>query len=208
MPHGYPLMLDLTGRLVVVVGGGAVAVRKVKGLLDAGATHVRVVSPTFHDEMPIDPSVERVSGTYESTYLQGASLVFAATNLPEVNERAARDAKGAGIWVNRSDDGEQGDFATPAVTRREAVTVTVSTGSAALSAAIRDDLTDKLDWRLVSLAGQMKTLRLAVRNSVADPRRRAAILRDLTSDPALRAVSGGLGDLRQWIESRYPDLKI
>src|SRR5438874_11292581 len=43
----YPLMLDLRDRLVVIVGGGAVAARKARGLLDAGATRVRVISPTF-----------------------------------------------------------------------------------------------------------------------------------------------------------------
>src|SRR6188472_3298338 len=98
-------MLDVTDRLVVIVGGGAVAVRKVKGLLEAGATRVRIVSPAFHDEMPDAPGVERVHGTFEPGHLDGASLVFAVTSLAKVNERVTDEAKARGIWVNRSDEG-------------------------------------------------------------------------------------------------------
>ena len=206
MPQAYPLMLDVTRRLVVIIGGGAVAVRKVKGLLEAGATRVRVVSPTFHAEMPAD--VERVTATYEASHLDGAQLVFAATDSAATNEQVARDARGRGVWVNRSDEGDEGDFSNPAVARRGSVTVTVSTGNAALSAAIRNDLADKLDARHLHLAEEMKTLRLAVRSSVADPQRRAMILRDLTSERALRATATGMGSLREWIQSRYPDLRL
>ena len=49
--HAYPLMLDVTDRLVVVVGGGAVAARKVAGLLAAGARRVRVVAPRLHPDL-------------------------------------------------------------------------------------------------------------------------------------------------------------
>ena len=103
MPHAYPLMLDVTGRLVVIVGGGPVAVRKVKGLLDAGATRVRVVAPECHASMPA--GVERVVAAYDAPHLDGASLVFASTDSADVNDRVARDAAERGIWVNRSDDG-------------------------------------------------------------------------------------------------------
>jgi precorrin-2 dehydrogenase/sirohydrochlorin ferrochelatase len=200
-------MLDLTGRLVVVVGGGAVAVRKVKGLLDAGATHVRVVAPQFHADLPVE--VERVAAAYEPAHLSGARLAFAATDAPEVNERVARDAAERGIWVNRSDEGGQGDFSTPAKFVDGEVIVAVSAGSAALSAAIRDDLAAMLDPRHVKLAEAMKTLRPAVRSSEADPQRRAAIFRDLASADALAAVeSGGLHAVSEWIRTRHPTLRI
>jgi siroheme synthase-like protein len=207
VPHGYPLMLDVTGRLVVVIGGGPVAVRKVKGLLDAGATRVRVVAPTFHAEMPAD--IERVAAAYEPGHLDGAGLAFATTDSPAVNERVARDGAERGIWVNRSDEGAQGDFSTPAKLADGEVVVTVSAGSAALSAAIRDDLAAKLDRRHVKLAEAMKTLRRAVRTSEVDPHRRAAIFRDLASADALKAVeSGGVDGVREWIRTRHPTLRV
>jgi precorrin-2 dehydrogenase/sirohydrochlorin ferrochelatase len=200
-------MLDVSDRLIVIVGGGAVAVRKAKGLLDAGATRVCVVSPTFHAEMPT--GIERVAASYEAGQLDGAQLVFAATDAPDVNERVVRDAQARGIWVNRSDEAEQGDFATPAKMVDGEVTVIVSTGSAALAAAIRDDLAAKLDRRHVKLAEAMKTLRPAVRMSEADPQKRAAIFRDLASVDALVVVeSGGVDGLRDWIRGRYPDVKL
>jgi precorrin-2 dehydrogenase / sirohydrochlorin ferrochelatase len=207
VPHGYPLMLDVTGRLIVVVGGGPVAVRKVKGLLDAGATRVRVVAPQFHAEML--PTVERVAAEYSSGHLDGASLVFAATDAPDVNERVVRDARQRGIWVSRSDEGESGDFATPARHVEGDVIVTVSAGSAALSSAIRDDLAAKLDRRHVKLAEAMKTLRPAVRNAVADPQARAAIYRDLASADAVEAIgSGGVDELLKWARARHPALRM
>jgi precorrin-2 dehydrogenase/sirohydrochlorin ferrochelatase len=200
-------MLDVTGRLVVIIGGGAVAVRKVKGLLEAGATRVRVVSPTFHAEMPAN--MERVTATYEASHLDGAQLVFAATDSSVVNEQVARDARARGLWVNRSDEAEQGDFSTPAKLIDGEVTVTVSAGSAALAAAIRDDLAAKLDRRHVKLADAMKTLRPAVRSSEADPQKRAAIFRELVSESALKALeSDGMGGLHDWIRARHPALRL
>ena len=207
MPHAYPLMLDVTDRLIVIVGGGAVAVRKVKGLLDAGATRVRVVSPAFHDEMPA--GVDCVTASYEAKHLDGAQLAFAATDATEVNGRVVRDARARGIWVNRSDDGEEGDFATPAKLVDGEVTVTVSAGNAALAAAIRDDLATKLDRRHVKLADAMKTLRPAVRMSEADPQKRAAIFRELASDEALSAVdAGGIESVIGWLRQRHPNVKL
>lgn len=207
MPHAYPLMLDVTERLVVIVGGGAVAVRKVKGLLDAGAARVRVIAPEVHAEMP--GAVERVAAAYEANHLDGAQLVFAATDSPAVNEQVARDATERGIWVNRSDEGAQGDFATPAKWADGEVILTVSAGSAALSAAIRDGLAAKLDRRYVKLADAMKTLRAAVRTAQPNPQKRAAIFRDLAGAEALAAVeSGGVDGVRKWIRTRHPALRI
>ena len=200
-------MLDVTRRLVVIIGGGAVAVRKVKGLVEAGATRVRVVSPTFHAEMPAD--VERVTATYEASHLDSAELVFAATDSASTNEQVVRDARARGIWVNRSDEAEGGDFSTPAKLIEGEVMVAVSAGSAALAAAIRDDLAAKLDRRHVKLADAMKTLRPAVRSSEADPQKRAAIFRELVSEGALNALeSEGMGGLHDWIRARHPALRL
>src|SRR5438046_2087450 len=155
----YPLMLDVTNRLVVIVGGGAVAARKATGLIDAGATRVRVIAPTCSSDMP-PTNVERIAESYQPRHLDGATLAFAATDSPAVNEQVVRDAQARGILVNRADEGDvSGDFATPAKFAAGDVTVTFSASSAALSAAIRDDLSRKLDPRHVSMASAMRTLR-------------------------------------------------
>src|SRR5262245_58599161 len=140
MRCAYPLMLDVSDRLVVIIGGGTVAARKAAGVIGAGAPRVRVVSTDFCKSMPTN--VERINERYATNYLDGANLVFAATSDSTVNDQIVRDARAKGILASRadSDDDEPGDFLTPALFRDGRVTVTVSAGSPALSVLIRDEL--------------------------------------------------------------------
>src|SRR5687767_9787584 len=154
------MMLDVSDRLVVIVGGGGVAARKARGVLEAGARRVRVVSPEFAADIP--PGVERVTARYDADQLRGAGLVFAATDDPSVNAAIVRDAHRLGVLVNRADgdDGEPGDFSVPAVLREGELVVTVSAGGApALAATVRDRLRKTLDRRWVKMAEAMKDLR-------------------------------------------------
>ncbi|MDB5173231.1 MAG: precorrin-2 dehydrogenase and sirohydrochlorin ferrochelatase [Phycisphaerales bacterium] len=206
--HAYPLLLDVAGRLVVIVGGGNVAVRKAGGLLAAGARSVRCVAPEFSADLPA--AVERIKEPYACRHLEGAGLVFAATDRNEVNDAVVRDARQRGILVNRADadDAEPGDFVTPAKLERGAVIVTVSAGSAALAAAVRDDLAGKLDGRFVKMADAMRLLRPEVRVSSLPSDRRAKVFRDLAGEHALSVLDlGGIDALRGWLAQRYPELK-
>ena len=209
MRYGYPLMLDVTGRLVVVVGGGAVGARKAAGVLDAGATRVRCVSLAFDPAMP--PCVERVPEAYEPRHLDGAGLVFAATDSAAVNEAVVRDARARGVLVCRADadDNEPGDFATPAKLQQGGVVVTVSAvGSPALAVLIRDGLAARWDPRWSKLADAMRELRPAIRGADALPaHRRAAVFRDLATAEGLAVVEGGgLDALKGWLARKYPEL--
>jgi precorrin-2 dehydrogenase / sirohydrochlorin ferrochelatase len=130
----------------VVVGGGAVAVRKARKLSQAGA-EVAVVSPEVHPELE-DMSVEVHERPYEPGDLEGADLAFAATDRREVNAAVAREAHARGIRVNVADrptEGDfavQGDFAVPSTLRRGGLQVAVSTGGASptLARRIRNEL--------------------------------------------------------------------
>src|SRR5688572_1342145 len=201
-------MLDVTDRLVVIIGGGAVAVRKVKTLLEAGATRVRVVSPTFHEQMPAE--VERVQQEYDVQHLDGAGLVYAATDVNEVNDRVVRDAKSRGVLVNRLDEGfPPGDFVTPAAWRQGQVVLAVSAGSAALSVAIRDDLAAQLDDRYVRMSQVMIDLRPRIRDSGIEPAKRTAIFRDLATEDACDVLrERGERGLHEWLAQRHPELKL
>ena len=206
--HGYPILLDLSERLVVVIGGGAVAGRKVAGVLAAGATRVRCVAPAFCEAVPAE--IERVQERYESRHLDGAHLVFAATDRHEVNDAVVADARRMGILVNRADADEAlpGDFSTPAQFEEGPVLITVSAGSAALSAALRDDIAHKIDHRFIAMATAMKTLRPEIRASALPPSQRAAVFRALASDEALNALEAGdLVSLRTWLNQRFPELQ-
>ncbi len=136
----YPLFMDVSGSRCVVVGGGGVAARKVRGLLESGA-RVVVVSPEVVPEIEgMDVTVER--RPYRPGDLAGAALAFAATDRREVNAAVAREAKESGIPVNVADRPAEGDFALPSVLRRGGLQVAVSTGGASptLARRIRDGL--------------------------------------------------------------------
>jgi precorrin-2 dehydrogenase/sirohydrochlorin ferrochelatase len=201
----YPLMLDVSSRLVVIVGGGGVAARKARGLLEAGATRVRVVSPAFCESMP--DGTERVGREYQAGDLDGASLAFAATDRPEVNQAVVRDANRLGILVNRADADEEapGDFSTPAVLREGEVVVTVSAGgSPALAGVVRDGLRDRLDARWIAMAAAMRELRPRIRDGGAPIETRRAAFRDLACDEAMAVLDrGGVDELWSWLERRH-----
>jgi precorrin-2 dehydrogenase len=162
----YPIMLDLTGVRVLVVGGGAIALRKMEGLLKAGAD-VTVVAPAVADD--IRRSAARiVDRAYESSDLEGVRLVITATDDPAVNATVAADATARGIWVNSADDPANCTFTLPAVARDGAVTVAIGTGGAspALASHLRSELEAWLHEigaadAATTLAGQRAELRAA-----------------------------------------------
>ncbi|CAA9506621.1 MAG: Siroheme synthase / Precorrin-2 oxidase / Sirohydrochlorin ferrochelatase / Uroporphyrinogen-III methyltransferase [uncultured Rubrobacteraceae bacterium] len=154
----YPLFMDVSGSRCVVVGGGGVASRKARGLLESGA-RVVVVSPEVSPEIEgMDLTVER--RPYRPGDLAGATLAFAATDRREVNAAVAREANEGGIPVNVADRPADGDFALPSVLRRGGLQVAVSTGGASptLAREIRDALEPSFgaEW-----AGVVEKLRAA-----------------------------------------------
>jgi siroheme synthase-like protein len=138
MSFGYPVMLDLAGVPVLVVGGGTIAARKAAGLLAAGAK-VTVVAPMVLPELAAAVAVVREK-PYDAADLDGHQLVMTATDVPDVNAAVAHDARAAGLWVNSADDPENCTFILPAVTRRGPVVVSVGTdgSSPALARHLRD----------------------------------------------------------------------
>ena len=186
-------MLDLTGRLAVVVGGGAVGLRKVAALRAAGA-RVRVVCL---EARPADePDAEWLCAPYEAAHLDGAAIVFAAAT-PEVNREVIRDARSRGIWAADAANPTDGDFHTPAVLRRGGLVVAVSTSGASplLAARIRDRFDAVLeaeyaDW--VALLAELRPEVLAV-----DPARRRELFERLCDDAWLdRLRASGIDAVR------------
>jgi len=155
----YLAALDLRGRRCLVAGGGAVARRKVEGLLAAGAV-VRVVAPDV-GEMPEGAVVDRRAARLAD--LDGAALVVCATDDPATNAALAREARRRGVPVNVADDPEAGTFSVPAVLRRGRVQVGVSTGGASplLAARIRDELAARVGDEYGELADLLADLRAA-----------------------------------------------
>jgi uroporphyrin-III C-methyltransferase / precorrin-2 dehydrogenase / sirohydrochlorin ferrochelatase len=122
----YPLMLSLAGRRAVVVGGGRVALRRVQGLLEAGA-NVVVIAPAVLPELAELP-VTVLPREYREGDLAAAWLAHAATSDPAVNARVAAEADRGRTWCVRADDAAESRAWTPAVTRHGEVTVAVTAG--------------------------------------------------------------------------------
>ena len=122
----YPLMLDMTGRRAVVVGGGRVALRRAQALLAAGAL-VHVIAPRV-DPALAGPGVKVSRRGYRDGDLAGAWLAHAATDDPAVNARVAAEAERLRIWCVRADDAAASAAWTPAVARDGEITVAVTAG--------------------------------------------------------------------------------
>ncbi|MGH9077559.1 MAG: precorrin-2 dehydrogenase/sirohydrochlorin ferrochelatase family protein [Acidimicrobiales bacterium] len=128
MPVGapvYPVNLVVEGRRCLVVGGGAVAARKVAGLVAAGAA-VRVVATRVGPEVRA-AGVAFEERPYRRGEVAGQWLVIAATDDAGVNAAVRADGDAAGVWVNAADDPDLCSFTLPAVARQGPVTVAVST---------------------------------------------------------------------------------
>jgi precorrin-2 dehydrogenase/sirohydrochlorin ferrochelatase len=143
VPH-LPLNIDMRGLTALIVGGGSVASRKTRSLLDAGAT-VRIVSPeitTEIDALVAAGSVSRRSGCYEPSDLQGIFLAVAAANDLETNRRVASDARKLGILVSVVNEPAAGNCIFPALLCRGNLEITVSTNGTcpAFAAEVRDML--------------------------------------------------------------------
>jgi len=161
---GYPIVLRLTGRRCVVIGGGEVARRKVSGLMAAGA-RVQVIAPHLHPELLALPEIELTCRSFLPDDLRGAFLVFAATNERFVNAEVAAAARQKGVLVNVADDPEGSDFHLPATLSRGDLLVAVSSGggSPAFAAQLRDQLATELgaEWELFcAVAAALRQKRL------------------------------------------------
>lgn len=152
MADPYLVGLDLGGRRVVVVGGGAVAQRRLSGLLAAGAD-VEVVAPD------VTPAVEGMAGAGELRWtprawrsgdLTGAWYVLACTDVAEVNAEVAAEAERARTFCVRADNAPLGSAVTPAVGTHDGLTVGVLAGRRPRrSAAVRTALIEALAAGLV-----------------------------------------------------------
>jgi siroheme synthase-like protein len=162
MPFPYPVFLDLTGVPVLVVGGGAIALRKATGLVDAGAV-VTVVAPVVVPEL-----AHLVAQVHVRRYADGEAasyqLVITATDDAAVNARVAADARGAQVWANSADDPQNCSFILPAVARASPLSVAVSSDGAspALAGWVRDRAKAVLSDEVVELAHELAQRRAAI----------------------------------------------
>jgi siroheme synthase-like protein len=156
-------MLDASRFNAVIIGGGSVAARKAKGLLEGGAS-VKLVAPEISEDLlglaATHSRIHLVKRPYAPSDLATASLVVAATDDSAVNASVARDAIERGLLVNVVDDPAAGNFVTPSVHRSGDLTIAISSGrTPAAAAAIRAELARRFDGRYAAAIGALRMLR-------------------------------------------------
>jgi uroporphyrin-III C-methyltransferase/precorrin-2 dehydrogenase/sirohydrochlorin ferrochelatase len=186
----FPLFADLQGRPVLVVGGGEVAERKVRLLLEAGA-RVTVVSPEFTQWLlersstppphagevghhPGEGSLLLLRGEFDPSHLDGQLLAVAATSDPAVNAAVADAGRARNVLVNVVDVSELSSFIVPAIVDRSPLVIAVSTGGVApvLARLVRERLETVIDESFGTLASLLERWRTRIKAAFPDVRAR------------------------------------
>jgi precorrin-2 dehydrogenase/sirohydrochlorin ferrochelatase len=155
----YPAFLDLHGRLCCVVGGGTIACRKARSLLEAGA-RVEVISPDLSKALAA-LAVKRLlsyrKDIYRKKYIRNAFLVIAATSDAAVNRRVSEDAAGLRLLANIVDRPAQSNFIVPAVLSKNGLILGISTSgkAPALSKRIKQDLRKTVLGKYIRALGKL-----------------------------------------------------
>ncbi|MNZ86164.1 Precorrin-2 dehydrogenase [compost metagenome] len=200
MTYYVPVMLNLFQRRCIIIGGGLVAERKVAPLLDAGADIV-LISPTITatlQQVYEERRIEWVNRRYQSGDLEGAFLVFAATDHSETNQMIVEESNFLGIPVNHTGDGESGSFITPSVLRRQELVIAVSTSGAGPTASrnLCEDINKHYGDHYEEYIQFLSSVRSEVKRTVHHEGLRKKIFRSLADMEILSEIAKG--NFRQW----------
>jgi len=203
-----PLMLDLSGRIVRIFGGGEVGARK--AAFFAGEATVQVFSRSFSTRfsslqvmtrvLDIEPLDDGALGDL----IRGAFLVVAATSSADQNNRIGRICRTLGVLFNNA-DGEQGDLLLPAVTRGDHYLIAVSTdgSSPAVARFVRETIEREMP-NLDRMVLLQRGVRAALRSASLSSGERRAILSAILRDPEVnRALEQGVDRASAVVQARY-----
>lgn len=195
MPKYYPAMLDVRGRLAIVVGGDRMAAEKAAALAASGA-NVNVLSLEFCDELVAQAEQQRITlrrKAYKPGDLAGAFVVVVATNDPQLVQATWAETQERGQLLNIVDVPEYCTFILPSVLRREQLTIAVSTegASPALAKRIRLSLEELFPIAYGAYLRLAALIRAHLRKNGVSYERRDAFFGDFfTSDVLARLIEG------------------
>ena len=185
----YPILLNIEDRLIIVIGGGEVAYRKVKDLLLAGAI-VRIISPHFINEIQElkrteSNRIELYNREYQHGDLEGARLVYTSTDKEDVNKAVFREAEELGIFINSVDDPPNCSFYVPSSIRRGDLILAVSTcgASPAMAAKLRREFQKNIPENIEEILEALREARSILQNyDHLSSRERGGILKDIVNN--------------------------
>ena len=179
----FPFFVDLEGKHGLIVGGGAVALRKAQKLLPYGP-RLAVVAPKLKAEFRELHGVELLHRPFAETDLDGCAFTVVATDDRELNHRIAELCGQRCIPVNVADSREDSTFLFPALLRRGELSVGVSASGASPAAAAwaRDRFDQILPDRLEDILQYLENIRELLRQAVPDGETRRRLLAVLAAD--------------------------
>lgn len=206
MPY-FPIFIDLNSKPVLIVGGGAVALRKLEKLMPYGG-RMTVVAPHILPELAAVPGVKLQKHCFSASDLRPRpALVIAATNDRETNRHISLLCQKRHIPVNVADDPALCSFLFPALVRQGDFSAGICTGGASPVAAayFKERLRELLPEGLDRILDWLASLRPAMKNAIPGQHNRAEVFRrlfdaslakgePLTQEEAERCMGGGAGD--------------
>ena len=177
----FPIFVELEGVPGLIIGGGRVALAKVERLLPYGPK-LTLAAPDILPALEAVPGLTLLRRPFEAGDLAGAAFVVAAAG-PETDRRAAALCRARGIPVNVVDDRQESTFLFPALLRRGALSVGVSTGGSSPSAAValRDQFAEEIPERVEEVLDYLAVVRTRVKAALPAGPGREALLRALCS---------------------------
>jgi uroporphyrin-III C-methyltransferase/precorrin-2 dehydrogenase/sirohydrochlorin ferrochelatase len=193
--NAFPVFMRVEGRSVVIVGGGEEALAKAR-LIAQSSADIRIVADMAAPDLLAwiaAHEVSHIAGPYETSQIEGAALVFAASGEEELDRRVVSDARRLGIPVNAVDRPELCDFFTPALVNRAPVSIAVGTEGA--GPVLAQMIRARIDWMLSPSLGSLASLAASLRGTVesllpkGNARRR--FWRDFFTGAPARAAEAG-----------------
>jgi precorrin-2 dehydrogenase / sirohydrochlorin ferrochelatase len=190
-----PIFIDVSGRTCVVIGGGDVAERKVRSLIEADAAVV-VISPEVTAglaAMVRAETIRHLQRAYRHGDLVGTFLAFEATGESAITQAVAAEACEREVPINISDVPELCAFIAPAVVHRGCLQIAISTGGAspALARKIREELEERFGSEYESTVDFLAAARRWLRSHQPDGAKRALLLGALVNSDLLQCFKRG-----------------
>jgi len=207
MMRYYPVYLDLKGRDVLVVGGGAIAEGKALQLVEAGA-RVTVVSPELTEALRAAAGrgeISHLDGFFIEENLNDVFLVISATDDRKVNEKVAKAAEERGLLCNVVDQTDLCNFITPALVTRGELQISVSTGggSPTLTQRVKREVAALIGEEYGALLELAAEMRAEAKDHIADFERRKDALRAFVESDALDLIRAGRRDEARDLARRF-----
>jgi len=188
----YPIIMDITGRKCLIVGGGEVALRKAQSLVEAGA-EVTIIAPKVNSSLRELGNVRIEERCWREGDTSGYTLVFAATGDRAVNQAVSDEAERNAIPVNVVDDPELCSFIVPACVRRGDLLIAITTSGASpmLSKRIRIELEERYGPEYAEFVRLLGELRDVVKRKYTEQQDRETAFDRLVNCGILELLSAG-----------------